>query len=74
MKYMLSVKGVFDGEVVRPLEKLSFRNSRNVIITFVDDSNDEEMNEIQEMSLNPSGFDFWNDEEEDLYGEYLNEK
>ncbi len=71
---MLSVKGVFDGEVVRPIEKLNFRNKRNVIITFVDDYNDGEMSEIREMTLNSSGFEFWHDEEEDLYGEYLDEK
>lgn len=70
---MLSVKGVYDGEVVRPLEKLNFRNKRNVIITFIDD-NDEEMSDIREMTLNSSGFEFWHEEEEDLYGEYLDVK
>ena len=69
---MISVKGVFDGEVVRPVEKIKIKDKRNVIITFLDEENDPEMNEIREMTHNPSGFEFWNDEDEDLYGEYLN--
>lgn len=39
---MISVRGVFDGKVAHPLEKLSIMSKRNVIITFVDDENDSE--------------------------------
>jgi hypothetical protein len=71
---MISVRGFFDGKVARPLEKLSSMSKRKVIITFIDDETDFESEEIRKMSLNQSDFDFWNDEEEDIYGEYLIEK
>jgi hypothetical protein len=38
---MLAIKGIYDGEKIRPLEKIPYNGKRNVIITFLEEPVDE---------------------------------
>ncbi len=64
---MVSVKGIYDGKNVKPIEKLP-KGKFKVIITLMESFEDEE---IRGFSDNEA-FDFWNSSEEDLYQDYLN--
>lgn len=68
---MLAIKGIYDGNSIILLDKVDIQSKRNVIVTFLDDINDTEMDEIRIMSSTTNGFEFWSDENEDLYQEYL---
>jgi hypothetical protein len=69
---MLAIKGIYDGKSILPLEKIDFKSKSKVIITFVEEINDLELEEIRSIASSTDGFDFWSDEREDLYQEYLN--
>lgn len=69
---MLAIKGIYDGKSIIPLDKIDIKTKSKVIITFVEEINDLEMEEIRNSASSDDGFDFWSDEREDLYQEYLN--
>ena len=66
---MLAVEGIYDGKQFLVLEKVPFRKSYKVIITFVEEI--DEPDEMREFSAQTEGLDFWLDEREDLYQDYL---
>lgn len=40
---MLTIKGIYDGDKIKPLEEIPYKDKRNVIITFLDeDARDDE--------------------------------
>lgn len=69
---MLAVRGIYDGNSIIPLEKIESKTKSKVIITFLDEINDNEMDEIRNMASSTESFDFWNEPGENLYQEYLN--
>ena len=69
---MLAIKGIYDGKSIIPLDKIDIKTKSKVIITFVEDINDIEIEEIRNLASSSDGFDFWSNESEDLYQEYLN--
>jgi hypothetical protein len=44
---MLSIKGVYDGIQIKPLEEIPYRAERRVIITFLDEDIESEIDPIQ---------------------------
>ena len=66
---MLAVEGIYDGKRFIVREKVPFDNSYKVIITFIEQI--DEPNEIGDFSAQTEGMDFWHDEREDLYQNYL---
>jgi len=68
---MLAIKGIYDGKSIIPLDRIDIKTKSKVIITFVEDIDDTEIEEIRGISSSADGFDFWSDEREDLYQEYL---
>jgi len=50
---MLSVRGIYDGESILPIEKIDFKSKKNVIITFLDDALNLKNEDIQ-MSVSKS--------------------
>lgn len=70
---MLAINGIYDGENIKPIDDIPFKKKARVIITFIEEIVDEET-EIRNMVAEPNGFDFWRNEKEDLYQDYLKEK
>lgn len=66
---MLAVEGIYDGKHFLVREKVPFTKTYKVIITFVEVIDDPD--EIREFSAQAEGLDFWQDEREDLYQDYL---
>ncbi len=69
---MRSVKGIYDGEKVKLLEKVEQQAPGKVIITFVEDEADIE--NLRQYPADEDAFDFWKSGEEDLYQDYLKTK
>jgi hypothetical protein len=69
---MLAIKGIYDGNQVKFLEKTPKEKKFKVIVTFVEEINGD--NEMRDFSAQTSGLEFWNDEKEDLYQDYILEK
>lgn len=66
---MLAVEGIYDGKQFIVLEKVPFQKSYKVIITFVEEI--DEAGEVREFAAQADGLDFWHDEREDIYQDYL---
>lgn len=66
---MLTVKGIYNGKEFVALENFPKNKNFKVIITFVEELDEDE--EIRNFSAQTDTFDFWNDEREDLYKDYL---
>ncbi len=66
---MLTIKGLYDGNKFVALENFPKNKNSKVIITFIDEINDDA--EIREMTSQTNALKFWEDEREDLYQDYL---
>jgi hypothetical protein len=69
---MLSVRGIYDGERIRLLEKLPGRKKYKVVITFLEEIDDDE--ELRAFTSQSAAFSFWNDKREDIYQDLLVKK
>lgn len=70
---MFSVQGIYEDGKVYPFEKIKEKKKYKVIITFVEELNtSNEESSIRNFGANSSGFSFWENEEEDVYQDYLN--
>jgi len=67
---MNAIKGIYDGEKFIPLERFVEKKKYKVIITFLEEIDDND--ELRNISAQTDAFAFWNDEREDLYQDYLN--
>lgn len=67
---MLSFQGVFDGKTIKFHEKVRITSPKQVIVTFLDDS-DEEVPEDEILYLAGEGgaFDFLINDDEDIYSD-----
>lgn len=66
---MLTVKGIYNGSEFVALENFPKNKNFKVIITFVEELDEED--EIRNFSAQTDALDFWNDENEDLYQDFL---
>lgn len=66
---MLTVKGIYNGHEFVALENFPKDKNFKVIITFVEELDEDE--EIRSFSAQTDALDFWNDEKEDLYQDFL---
>ncbi len=69
---MLSIKGIYDGERIRLLEKLPGKKKYKVVITFLEELEDDD--EIRAFTSQSEAFSFWDDEREDIYQDLLIKK
>ena len=68
---MLSVNGIYDGEKISLFEKIKIGSPRRVIVTFLDETLNEE-NIIKEIYINAeksAAFEFLKEPEEDIYSD-----
>ena len=64
---MLSIQGIYDGKVLRLLNKIKINSPKKVIITFLENPSDDfTTDELQIIAQEGGAFDFLNDEE-DIY-------
>lgn len=66
---MLTVKGIYNGSEFVALENFPKNKAFKVIITFVEELDEDE--EIRHFSAQMDALDFWKDEQEDLYQDFL---
>ncbi|MCI0471811.1 MAG: hypothetical protein L0Y73_09145 [Candidatus Aminicenantes bacterium] len=66
---MIAIRGMYDGEKFIPLENFSKKKKYKIIITFLEEIDDDE--EIRNFSAQTDAFSSWEDEREDLYQDYL---
>lgn len=69
---MLSVNGIYDGKNVKLTDTVNEKKKYRVIVTFIEEIDQE--SELRDFSGQTGGFEFWNDEREDIYQDYLKEK
>ncbi|MEM6299520.1 MAG: hypothetical protein AAF740_12600 [Bacteroidota bacterium] len=70
---MFVIRGIYDGEKFTPLEPFPNDKRYRVLITFLEEDNNEEK-ELRNFSSQDDGLEFWHDEREDLYQDYLPDK
>ena len=70
---MLSITGIYDGKRIYPAEAINEHRNYKVIITFVEELNSEETEELRlrNFGANNQSLKFWNDPQEDIYQDYL---
>jgi hypothetical protein len=76
-KFMITVRGVFENGTVKLLEPVPGKTGQRVIITFLDEENQWEADDIRSLSLlQPNKFfeEYLTDEREDLYQDYAKKK
>ena len=64
---MLSVRGIFDGKAVKLLDEVKIDEPRKVIVTFLEDTDEEIHKEIYAASGKSGTFDFLKEPSEDIY-------
>lgn len=72
-KFMLSVNGIYDGNIVRLTDNFSDKRKYRVVVTFIEEiQENEEL--IRDFSAQTNALDFLEDPREDLYQDYLKSK
>jgi hypothetical protein len=66
---MNAIRGIYDGEKFIPLENFSEKKKYKVVITFLEEIDEDE--DLRDFSAQTDAFSFWADEREDLYQDYL---
>lgn len=69
---MLTVNGIYDGRNVKLTDKVTENKKYRVIVTFLEEIDQD--SEVRDFSGQTRGFQFWNDEKEDIYQDYLKKK
>ena len=73
MKIMLVVNGIYDGKNIRLIEKVSEKKQYRVVVTFIEEL-DQSNNGVRDFSAQTQGLEFWEDEKEDIYQDYLKKR
>ena len=68
---MLALKGIYNGSNIEMLEPLPKNKKYKVIVTFIEEIKESDTGQIREFGKSSDSFDFWLDEKEDLYQDYL---
>ncbi|MCF8370325.1 MAG: hypothetical protein K9H64_01805 [Bacteroidales bacterium] len=67
---MLSIQGTYDGKVLRIFDKIQINSPKKVIVTFLEDPDEDFTSEELHMIAQQGGaFDFLDNEEEDIYSD-----
>lgn len=70
---MLVVNGIYDGKNIRLIEKVSEKKQYRVVVTFIEEL-DQSNNGVRDFSAQTQGLEFWEDEKEDIYQDYLKKR
>lgn len=69
---MITVRGIYDGEKFVALEDFPKEKPYKIIITFLEELNEED--QLRDFSAQTNGLGFWEAAAEDLYQDYLKEQ
>ena len=65
---MQSIHAIYEGETVKFLEKINIKNPHNVIVTFLEEEIQENLNKVvYKLADAGKSFDFLKEPEEDIY-------
>ena len=64
---MISLRGKYDGKVLKLNQPIALKSERDVIVTFLDE--DISADEIQKITESSGSFDFLMNEAEDIYSD-----
>lgn len=65
---MLSIQGTYDGKELRIFDKIRINSPKKVIITFLEDTEDDiTTDELHLIAQKGGAFDFLDNEEENIY-------
>ena len=64
---MLSVKGIYDGEKIRFLDEVKIKTPQKVIVTFLEEPEENFQKELYALAEKSSSFDFLKEPGEDIY-------
>ncbi len=70
---MFAVRGIYDGKKVKITDKFSEKKRFKVVVTFIEELPLEE-NEIREFASQTESFEFWENNAEEIYQDYLTKK
>ncbi|TVQ11617.1 MAG: hypothetical protein EA361_12380 [Bacteroidetes bacterium] len=73
MENMLAVNGIYDGKNIRLTEKVTEKKKYRVVVTFIEELEPNE-DMVRDLSSQTKGLEFWEDEREDVYQDYLQNK
>jgi hypothetical protein len=70
---MLSIQGVYDGKKLKLSETIDVHTPKKVIVTFLEEvkTTDED---LRNFSAQTNGLKFWENEQENIYQDYLKPK
>ena len=67
---MISVKGLYDGEKIKLLEKVDTKTPQKVIITFLESGEEKALSQrLYKLAETGGSFEFLKDSEEDIYSD-----
>lgn len=70
---MQTVKGIYQNGTIKLLEKVRFKKSHNVLVTFLEEEKTNEEKQVRNLTLaQPDDFlkEYLEDEREDIYEDY----
>jgi hypothetical protein len=70
---MLTVKGIYDGKNIRLTEKVTEKKKYRVIVTFIEELEQYD-GASRDFSAQTRGMEFWEDDRENIYQDYLQSK
>ncbi len=70
MEIMLAVNGIYDGKNILLTEKVTEKRKYRVVVTFIEELEQTD-DVVRDFSSQTKGLEFWEDEREDVYQDYL---
>lgn len=67
---MLAVNGIYDGKNILLTEKVTEKRKYRVVVTFIEELEQTD-DVVRDFSSQTKGLEFWEDEREDVYQDYL---
>lgn len=69
---MLTYHGIYNGQNIEILEPVLEKKKYKVLITFIEELPTQKQDNSRSFGNVSNGFDFWYDEKENIYQDYLN--
>lgn len=70
---MLAVNGIYDGKVVKITDRITEKKKFKVVVTFIEEL-EEVDDDLRNFSAQTIGFDFWEDQRENIYQDFITPK
>jgi hypothetical protein len=67
---MLAVKGIYDGKNILLAENIKETRKFRVVVTFIEELEQND-NDLRDFSAQTNGLDFWSNEKENIYQDFL---